>query len=250
MSWIPFDEGVRWIGHSGDDFAYDNETPAHRVFLEAFELADRLVTNAEYLTFVEAGGYASPDCWLDEGWAVARAHAWQCPLYWRREGGTWLEFTLAGEVELDPHTPVSHISFYEADAYARWRGARLATEHEWEVACGQSQAGGYFLGDDLLHPCGAVQSTADTRGDLTHAIRQAFGDAWEWTRSDYAPYPGYTPPSGALGEYNGKFMCGQYVLRGGSCATPDGHVRRTYRNFFYPHQRWQFTGLRLAEDGQ
>jgi formylglycine-generating enzyme required for sulfatase activity len=149
-------------------------------------------------------------------------------------------------VDLEPPTPGSHHTYNEPHAYARWRVARLSTENEWEVACGQSQAGGYFLGDDLLHPCGAVQSTADTRGDLTHAIRQAFGDAWEWTRSDYAPYPGYTPPSGALGEYNGKFMCGQYVLRGGSCFTPASHIRATYRNFFPPAARWQCTGIRLA----
>jgi ergothioneine biosynthesis protein EgtB len=196
------------------------------------------VTNAEYLAFVEAGGYARPELWLDDGFSTVMRERWRAPLYWRREtDGSWREHTLSGERALDPNAPVCHVSFYEADAYARWRGARLPTEEEWEVACGPLGGAGSFLEDGALHP-----TAARAHG----SIRQAFGDAWEWTRSAYAPYPGFTPLSGALGEYNAKFMCNQFVLRGGSCLTPRDHARATYRNFFRPDARWQMTGIRLA----
>jgi ergothioneine biosynthesis protein EgtB len=217
--WLRFDGGVAALGFEGGGFCFDNELPRHRVFVEAFSLASRLVTNGEYLAFVEAGGYRDPALWLSEGWDAVRTHAWAHPLYWHRdEDGAWREFTLRGTMALDHGAPVAHLSMYEADAYARWAGARLPTEAEWEVAA----AGG------------------------APGLEQLFGQCWQWTSSSYTPYPGYASAPGAVGEYNGKFMVNQYVLRGSSIATPPGHARTSYRNFFPAHVRWQFCGLRLA----
>ena len=206
--WVRFEGGVVEVGYDGsDEFCYDNEQPRHRRFLEAFELADRLVTNQEFLAFIEDGGYERPELWLDEGWSCAKQRAWQAPMYWRREGDGWSEFTLDGLDALKGDRPVCHVSFYEADAFARWAQARLATEFEWEHACADLQVRGNFLESGCLGPRGAGPG---------EGLRQAYGDVWEWTRSSYEPYPGYAPPPGAIGEYNGKFMCNQLVLRGGS----------------------------------
>jgi ergothioneine biosynthesis protein EgtB len=207
------------------------------VFLEPFTLASRLVTCGEYLAFMADGGYQRPELWLSDGWAAGRLHNWEAPLYWEKDADAWRVFTLDGMRPLDGSEPVCHVSFYEADAYARWAGARLPTEAEWEVACGDRNVAGNLLEDGRLHPAPFAP------GDK---LAQMFGDVWEWTQSPYGPYPGYRPPAGALGEYNGKFMCNQLVLRGGSCVTPRSHIRATYRNFFPPEARWQFTGLRLA----
>jgi len=240
VAWHAFDEGIRWIGAAENKAdVYDNEFPRHRVFLEPFEIADRCVTNGEWMAFIEDGGYRRSELWLDAGWTAVQTHGWSKPFYWRHRDGAWHEFTLSGERALDPAEPVVHVSFFEADAFARWAGARLPTEHEWETAAveGEASMEGNFVEAGGLHP------RSSGTGD---GLRQMFGDVWEWTRSDYGPYPGYTPPPGALGEYNGKFMCGQYVLRGGCCATPRSHIRRTYRNFYQPGDRWCFSGLRLA----
>lgn len=242
MEWVGFDGGVREIGHDGQGFSYDNERPRHRRFVEGFELASRPVTNGEFLDFVEDGGYASPLLWLDEGWRAVREGGWTHPLYWNRDGDGWVEYTLAGQRTLDPDRPACHLSFFEAEAYARWAGARLPTEAEWEVAAEGLPVCGNFVESGVLHP------RAADLDDAGSAPVQMFGDVWEWTRSAHEPYPGYRPPAGAIGEYNGKFMCGTFVLRGGSCATAGDHVRATYRNFFEPGARWQFSGLRLARD--
>jgi ergothioneine biosynthesis protein EgtB len=236
--WLEFDAGVRRLGHAGGGFAFDNEGPAHRVFLEPFALASRLVTCGEYLAFLADGGYDRPECWLSDGWHARLAHGWTAPLYWERRNGSWSLFTLGGLRPLRESEPVCHVSYYEADAYARWAGARLPTEAEWETACPAGPPEGNLLEGDRLHP---IPLTGEGRGPA-----QMFGDVWEWTQSPYVSYPGYRPPAGALGEYNGKFMCNTLVLRGGSCATPRAHVRASYRNFFSPEARWQFTGLRLA----
>jgi ergothioneine biosynthesis protein EgtB len=247
LEWIPFDEGVNSFGHDGVGFAFDNEGPRHRVFLEPFALASRPTTNAEFLEFVEAGGYRRADLWLSLGWDRVQSERWEAPLYWRRdEGAGWQEFTLAGLLPLNLEAPVCHLSYFEADAFARWCGARLPTEAEWEVAAQMDSSfredvDGNFVESRRLHP--APAGAGDSR-----RLSQMFGDVWEWTSSSYAPYPGYRPAEGALGEYNGKFMCNQYVLRGGSCVTPRSHLRPTYRNFFPPEARWQFTGVRLARD--
>lgn len=233
--------GLQSIGHSGSGFCYDNETPAHRFFLEPFELADRLVTNREFSEFIQDGGYQRPEFWLDQGFARATAEAWRRPLYWRGEVDAQTEFTLSGERPIAPNEPVTHVSYYEADAFARWAGARLPSEQEWEFAAQSSPRTGNFAATGRLHPAPASLARKS-------APRQLFGDVWEWTRSPYAPYPGFRPAAGALGEYNGKFMCEQMVLRGGSCASADTHLRTTYRNFFYPKDRWQFSGFRLAKD--
>ena len=226
--------GMIHIGAEGDGFCFDNELPRHRVWLEPFALADRLVTNGEYLAFIEDGGYRNPAWWLSEGWAAVCAGGWRAPFYWRERDGAWLEYRLGGEAPVAPAAPVVHVSGFEADAYARWAGCRLPTEFEWEAsAAGLDPNAGNFADDERLHPVGG-------NGQL-------FGDLWEWTSSAYGPYPGYAPLPGALGEYNGKFMSSQLVLRGGSCATPRGHVRASYRNFFYPADRWQFSGIRLAK---
>jgi ergothioneine biosynthesis protein EgtB len=232
LEWLPFDEGLADIGHAGDGFCFDNELPCHRVLVAPFELASRLVTNREFAEFVAQGGYRDPSLWLSEGWDRVTSGESVRPLYWRPdEDGGWLEFTLHGLTRLDPARPVTHVSLYEADAYARWRGARLPTEAEWEVAARGApvEAGG-------LHPAAAACG----------ALAQLYGACWQWTSSSYGPYPGYQAAAGALGEYNGKFMVNQYVLRGSSCATPPGHSRSSYRNFFPAGARWQFTGIRLA----
>jgi dimethylhistidine N-methyltransferase len=228
------------IGHADGDFAFDNETPRHKAWLEPYQLADRLVTNGEWLAFMADGGYRRAELWLSEGWALAQAEGWDSPLYWRPSDGGWSAMTLHGLRPLDPAQPVSHVSFYEADAYAAWAGARLPTEAEWEHAAAGLPVTGNFLTSGRLEPAPAPGGAG---------LRQMFGDLWEWTRSAYSPYPGFKPASGAVGEYNGKFMSGQFVLRGGACVTPGGHVRASYRNFFYPQQRWMFSGLRLARDG-
>jgi ergothioneine biosynthesis protein EgtB len=238
IQWVEFAAGVRRIGHAGSGFAFDNEGPSHRVFLEPFALASRLVTCGEFLAFMEDGGYDRPDLWLSDGWAVRRLSNWDTPLYWERHSDHWSVFTLGGMRRVAEEEPVCHVSFYEADAYARWAGARLPTEAEWEVACGDRPVDGNLLESDRLHPVPLSESGAP--------LAQMFGDVWEWTQSPYVSYPGYRPLEGALGEYNGKFMCNQIVLRGGSCVTPQTHIRATYRNFFPPEARWQFSGLRLA----
>ncbi len=223
-----YEGGVHEIGHGGAGFSFDNEGPRHSALLHPFALADRLVTNGDWLAFVEDGGYRDPALWLADGWGAVKAQGWDAPLYWERRDGAWLAMGLRGRGAPDLAAPVAHVSFFEADAYARWAGHRLPTEFEWEHAVGD------------LAPADIAPRAA---GD-----RQFFGQVWQWTQSAYLPYPGYRAAPGAIGEYNGKFMCSQQVLRGSSCATPPGHARATYRNFFYPHQRWQFTGLRLASD--
>ena len=233
---------MREIGHAGDDFAFDNEGPRHRVFLAAFEVASRLVTNAEFIAFMEDGGYVRPDLWLADGWDALRAQGWETPLYWEQRDGAWWQFTLAGMNPVDLSAPVTHVSYYEADAYARWAGCRLPSEAEWEVAAREVPIAGNFVESRAFHP-----RAAEPRG-ASAVPAQLFGDVWEWTQSPYSPYPGFRPAAGAVGEYNGKFMCNQFVLRGGSCATPSSHIRASYRNFFAPAARWQFSGIRLARD--
>jgi len=241
--WLPFDEGVRAIGHEGGDFAYDNESPRHRVFLDAFEICDRLVSCGQYIQFIDDGGYQRPELWLSLGWNQRQAGDWTSPLYWTDDDGRWSQFTLAGLQPVGLDQPLTHISYFEADAFARWSGCRLPTEAEWELAANPLAVEGRFA-DTLLSTDQAIHPTCGAEpGQGPH---QMFGDVWEWTASPYSAYPGYQPPAGALGEYNGKFMCNQFVLRGGSCATSQGHIRSTYRNFFPPEARWQFSGLRLA----
>jgi ergothioneine biosynthesis protein EgtB len=239
--WIACDGGIAEAGHDGHGFAFDNEGPRHRVLLVPHALATHSVTNREYLAFVEDGGYRRPELWCSLGWDTAVAGRWEAPLYWHRDDGRWRTFTLHGDVDLDEDAPVVHVSWFEADAYARWAGARLPTEFEWEALAAGRPVDGNFAERAALHP-----SPAPAAGDGEPA--QLFGDVWEWTASSYAPYPGFRPATGAVGEYNGKFMCNQYVLRGGSCATPRDHMRATYRNFFPPDARWQFSGIRLARD--
>jgi len=237
---VGFEGGLVEIGHDGDGFAFDNEGPRHKVWLEPFELADRLVTNAEWLAFMADGGYRRPELWLSEGWARAQAEGWQAPLYWQEAAdGDWRAMTLHGLRPLDLAAPVSHVSFYEAEAFAAWAGARLPTEAEWEHAAQGLPLAGNFLGSGRLEPAAPPPGAG---------LRQMFGDLWAWTRSSYSPYPGFKAAAGAVGEYNGKFMAGQMVLRGGACVTPAGHIRASYRNFFYPQQRWMFSGVRLARD--
>jgi ergothioneine biosynthesis protein EgtB len=240
LTWIRQEGGLREIGTSGSGFAFDNERPAHRVYVEPCELASRPVTNAEWVEFIDAGGYREPGHWLSDGWAAVRDGGWKAPLYWQRgDTDEWQVFTLAGVRALDPSEPVCHVSYYEADAYARFREARLPTEAEWEVAARDCPREGHFVESERFHPRPCESGTG---------LRQLLGDVWEWTQSPYVPYPGFRTAEGALGEYNGKFMSNQLVLRGGSCATPASHIRVTYRNFFYPDARWQFSGLRLARD--
>lgn len=241
LRWIDFAGGVRQIGYDGKGFAWDNEGPRHDVLLRPFRLADRLITNREWLAFVADGGYETATLWLSDGWAVVGRENWHAPLYWESRDGEWFEMSLEGLQPLNLDAPVAHVSYYEADAFARWSGKRLPTEFEWEVAAATAPKQGNFLGTAALRP---MPAKAEPEG----SPRQMFGDVWEWTQSAYLPYPGYRAPEGALGEYNGKFMVGQHVLRGGSCVTPQDHIRTSYRNFFYPHQRWQFLGLRLASE--
>ena len=240
--WVNIAGGLHEIGHTGSTFAFDNESPRHRVWLDAFDIASQPVTHGNFMAFMDDGGYQRSDLWLSAGWDAVTAGGWQAPMYWEQREGAWFLFTLHGEVPVEPHAPVCHISFYEADAYARWAGARLPTEAEWEVASRAATSRGNFLENGALHPLSLREAFSDK------ALAQVFGDVWEWTRSDYAPYPHFQAAGGAVGEYNGKFMSGQYVLRGGSCATPTNHIRATYRNFFAPQTRWQFSGLRLARD--
>ncbi len=241
--WTSYPGGVHEIGSDGDGFHFDHEGPRHRVLLEPFALADRPVTNAEFLAFVDDGGYERHELWLSMGWATVKEQGWRMPFYWYRDAERWMQFTLNGPRPLAMDEPVCHLSYFEADAFARWTGARLPTEAEWEVAAASQPVLGNLADSGRFHP-----APIDAADDATDAgpLRQCFGDVWEWTASAYAAYPGYRPLPGALGEYNGKFMCNQYVLRGGSCATPPGHIRPTYRNFFPPDARWQITGLRLA----
>jgi ergothioneine biosynthesis protein EgtB len=242
MEWVSYPEGVDWIGHEGEDFCFDNEEPRHRQFIHAFQLASRLVTNGEYLKFIEDGGYTNPLLWLSDGWNTVQQERWEAPLYWEKRDDRWWAMTLHGFCEVDPAEPVCHVSYYEADAYARWANARLATEAEWEVAARDVPGEGNFVEEGLYHP--RALNNASSGGKLA----QMYGEVWEWTQSAYLPYPGYKPAAGAVGEYNGKFMCNQFVLRGGSCATSRSHIRSTYRNFFPPNARWQFMGIRLARE--
>ena len=239
--WIEVPGGLTLLGHDGDGFAFDNEGPRHHVHLEPALLGSRLVTCGEYMAFMEDGGYDRPELWLSDGWAARSEQGLAAPLYWERRDGTWWAFTLWGMRPVREDEPVCHVSGYEADAYARWAGARLPTEAEWERAARGVPVEGNFLESGALHPLPAANGE-------TEGAEQLFGDAWEWTASAYSAYPGYRPGDGALGEYNGKFMCNQLVLRGGSCATPATHIRATYRNFFPPGARWQVTGIRLARD--
>ena len=242
LRWLPYAGGLREIGHEGAGFSFDNEGPRHRVHRAPWELASRPVTVGEYLEFIRDGGYERPELWLSDGWAWLAESGVSAPLYWRQDAddGSWWSLTLGGEREVCPEEPVVHVSYYEADAFATWAGARLPDEAEWEIAAAPEAVVGNFVESGWLHP-GAAADAGD-------APIQLYGDVWEWTRSDYAPYPGYRTPPGAIGEYNGKFMCNQRVLRGGSCATPRSHVRASYRNFFPPSARWQFSGIRLARD--
>lgn len=235
LGWRDYGEGVREVGHAGRGFAFDNEGPRHKVFLAAFALASRPVTVGEYVGFIADGGYQRPELWLSDGWRTVRERMWEAPMYWLTDGAERRAFTLAGSLPLDLAEPVCHVSYYEADAFARWAGARLPTEAEWEVAAAEQPVVGNFLESGRCHPAPVGVAPAS-----------AYGDVWVWTQSAYLPYPGFRPVGGAIGEYNAKFMSGQMVLRGGSCATPGAHIRATYRNFFPPDARWQFSGIRLA----
>ncbi|QDU77111.1 Iron(II)-dependent oxidoreductase EgtB [Bremerella volcania] len=237
QSWHEVAGGIVEIGHTGNDFAYDNESPRHEALIPSLEIAGRLITNGEYLQFMDDGGYQRPELWLSLGWNTVQSQQWNAPLYWVRQGEAWHEFTLCGLRRLNEASPVTHVSYFEADAFARWQESRLPTEFEWETASRKVSVEGNFVESRTFHPA----PTKETDG-----LRQMLGDVWEWTNSSYAPYPGFQPSEGAIGEYNGKFMCQQYVLRGGSCATSESHIRKTYRNFFPPEARWQFTGIRLA----
>lgn len=253
LAWIPFGEGVQRIGRnvaaaSASDrfeaFAFDNEGPSHRVFIEPFELASRAVNAGDYLAFVQDRGYARPELWLSEGWAARTQGEWLAPLYWEHDAhGGWVRFSLGGVAPVDPNEPLCHVSYYEADAFARWAGARLPTEAEWEIAAATPSSAGAFAEGRAFVPSGPTTASRASESTRLHGL---LGDVWEWTSSAYAPYPGYAAEEGALGEYNGKFMCSQMVLRGGSCFTPRSHIRTTYRNFFPPGARWQMAGLRLA----
>ncbi len=246
LRWFGFEGGLLEHGHEpalDGPFCFDNETPRHRAWVPPFALASRPVTNGEFLAFIDDGGYRRPELWLSMGWDWVRAGERSAPLYWRHDDAGWSHHTLQGRVGVDPHTPACHLSFFEADAYARWAGARLPTEREWEHAA-RTITGpprGNFADRGAFHPLPAPDAARDEPVQL-------LGDVWEWTQSNYNPYPGFRPAAGAVGEYNGKFMCNQFVLRGGSCATPAGHVRASYRNFFPPEAQWQFSGLRLARD--
>ncbi len=239
--WVEFQAGIHEVGFNGDTFSFDNESPSHRVFLDRFRIAENLVTCGQYLEFVESGGYAKPEYWLSLGWSTVQQNHWDAPLYWTKKGDHWYQFTLAGLTPVNEDWPVCHVSYFEADAFARWAGKRLPTEFEWEVACRSqpNQLVAAPFADHLVANENAIHPTRSPEGML--------GSVWQWTSSSYGAYPGYRPPAGAIGEYNGKFMCNQYVLRGGSVATSSHHIRPTYRNFFPADARWQFSGLRLAD---
>ena len=239
--WHSFEEGIHWVGAQGRTFAFDNEYPRHRHFLHRFDLASRLVTAGEFMQFIADDGYQRPELWLSDGWSTIQEGQWQAPLYWEQQNGKWWSMTLHGMQPIDPNTAVCHVSFYEADAYARWAGARLPTEAEWEIAAEGVPVTGNLQESEHLVPVSPQETSA------AYPL-QMYGDTWEWTQSAYSAYPGYRAGDGALGEYNGKFMCNQLVLRGASLATPVGHIRPSYRNFFPPHARWQFSGIRLARD--
>jgi ergothioneine biosynthesis protein EgtB len=247
LTWCCFGEGVYEVGHDSSSFAFDNELPRHYRYLNPFRIASRLVTNEEYLAFMADGGYSRPELWLSDAWDHICENGWSAPLYWEQAGNDWLQFTCGGMLPLNPSEPVCHVSFYEADAFARWAGARLPTEFEWEIAAGSDRntAGiaANLLESETYHPRQAPRVNSRQA-----SLQQIYGDAWEWTSSPYSAYPGYCSPAGAEGEYNGKFMCNQMVLRGGSCVTPHSHIRKSYRNFFPPQKRWQFSGIRLARD--
>ena len=243
LAWAEFTGGLEEIGHTGSGFAFDNEGPRHKIWLEPFRLACRPVACGDYLEFITDGGYRRPEFWLSDGWATVQQLGWQAPLYWQCENGEWRIFTLSGERRLQAAEPVCHVSFYEADAFARWAGKRLPTEAEWEVAARTVPLIGNLADSGHFHPCPDTVTAA-----CEPALRQMIGDVWEWTASPYVSYPRFRPVSGAIGEYNGKFMSNQMVLRGGAAVTPAGHIRSTYRNFFPPSARWAFSGLRLAED--
>jgi len=259
VEWREFEEGLYPTGCTAGalvrdgDFSFDNETPRHQIFLNRYRLASRLVTNGEYLEFMRDGGYTRPELWLSDGWDRINAERWTAPLYWEEHDGEWRVFTVNGVQPVVMSEPVCHVSYYEADAFAHWAGARLPLESEWEVAASQAPIEGNFLDSGKLHPMGApIKPSVGLSGVVDHQITrssdlQMFGNVWQWTASAYTAYPGFAPAAGALGEYNGKFMSGQMVLRGGSCATPQSHIRATYRNFFPPHARWQFMGIRLAK---
>jgi ergothioneine biosynthesis protein EgtB len=240
LQWHAYEGGVHRIGAEAGSFCYDNELPSHKVYLEDFRLASRLVTNGEFLEFIQADGYHQPTLWLSDGWYTVQNEQWQAPLYWQQVDGQWHEYTMRGLEPLELNAPVTHVSYFESEAYAAWRGRRLPSEAEWEIVAAQAPTDGNLMDATQLHPRPAPAANGGPA--------QLYGDVWEWTGSPYAPYPGFRIAEGAVGEYNGKFMCNQYVLRGGSCATPQGHVRPTYRNFFPAHARWQFSGIRLAED--
>jgi ergothioneine biosynthesis protein EgtB len=239
LEWHSLPGGVVEIGYRGEGFSFDNECPRHEVLLQPFKLASRLVTNAEYMEFMNDGGYRRPELWLSDGWDTVCQQGWDSPQYWEHEGDRWQVFTTAGMRDVDPNEPVCHVSYYEADAFAHWSGKRLPQEGEWESAAAEVLIAGQFAETRDFHSRSADQGSG---------LQQMFGYAWEWTASSYSPYPGFRPAPGVVGEYNGKFMCNQYVLRGGSCATPQSHIRASYRNFFPPHVRWQFMGIRLAAD--
>jgi ergothioneine biosynthesis protein EgtB len=236
-----FQENIYEVGANDEAFHFDNEAPRHKVFLRAFRFASRPATCGEYLAFINDRGYERPELWLSDGWKAVQAHRWKAPLYWEKADGEWFHFTCSGMRKVDEHEPVCHVSLFEADAFARWAGARLPTEFEWEIAASGVPIEGNLLESGRFHPAVAAAAKGD-------GLLQVFGDVWEWTASAYLPYPGFKPAAGALGEYNGKFMSGQMVLRGGSCATPQSHIRAGYRNFFPPETRWQFSGIRLADD--
>ncbi|HKJ44508.1 MAG TPA: ergothioneine biosynthesis protein EgtB [Balneolales bacterium] len=242
LHWVDFDGGLMKTGHDKDGFCFDNELPRHNTYIHSFQLANRLITNAEYLEFMKDGGYERPEIWLSDGWNIVESQNWNSPYYWEKRDDEWWMITLQGPRKINPAEPVCHISHYEADAFARWSNARLATEAEWEIASQHVPVEGNLVESENYHPV----PLAD-QGD-SKTLCQMHGDVWEWTQSAYLPYPGYHPLPGALGEYNGKFMANQIVLKGGSCATPKSHIRKSYRNFFHPDTRWQFTGIRLARD--
>jgi ergothioneine biosynthesis protein EgtB len=242
LQWQEFNGGVGRVGHGSQGFSFDNEGPRHEVLFRPFRIASRAVTNGEWLEFMINGGYHRPELWLSDGWDMVCAQRWEAPLYWECRENGWSQYTMTGTRRVEEAEPVCHVSYYEADAFAHWAGARLPLEEESEIAAVHNPSRGTMLEDDIFHP------QRPRAGDPSHTLQQIFGDVWEWTASPYVAYPRFRPAAGALGEYNGKFMCNQFVLRGGSCATPASHIRATYRNFFPPQARWQFSGVRLARD--